>query len=52
MKKQRMMMGDMEDELRNKIEEMDEVNTANKKFVNVKEFKKNKEAAREKEQYM
>ena len=38
MKKQREMMGDSEDDLRAKIEEMEEVNTAGRKFVNVKEF--------------
>lgn len=31
-------MGGMEDELKAKIEEMEEVNTAGRKFVDVKEF--------------
>ena len=32
------MMGGQEDELKSKIEEMEEVNTAGRKLVNVKEF--------------
>lgn len=32
------MMGGMEDELKAKIEEMEEVNTAGRKLVNVAEF--------------
>ena len=42
MKKQRRMMGGMEDELKEKIQEMEEVNTAGRKLVDVKEFQKRK----------
>ena len=37
-KKQREMMGGMEDDLKAKIEEMEEINTAGRKLVNVQEF--------------
>ena len=33
------MMGGQEDELKAKIEEMEEINTAGRKLINVKEFK-------------
>ena len=36
------MMGGMEDELKEKIAEMEEVNTAGRKLVNVKEFQNRK----------
>ena len=36
MKKERQMLGNDVEELRNKIEEMDDVNLANKKMVNTK----------------
>ena len=36
------MMGGMEDELKEKIAEMEEVNTAGRKLVDVKEFQKRK----------
>ena len=38
LKKQRQMMGNVEDEMKEKIEEMEGVNTAGRKLVNVKEF--------------
>ena len=41
------MMGGQEDELKSKIEEMEEVNTAGRKLVNVKEFQKRKEKMQE-----
>lgn len=36
LKKERQMMGGMTDEIRDKIEEFDEVNTANRKLIDVK----------------
>ena len=38
LKKQREMMGEDAEELKAKIEEMESVNTAGRKFVNVAEF--------------
>ena len=38
LKKEKQMMGEMEDELKDKIAEMESINTAGRKFVNVKEF--------------
>ena len=38
-KKAARMMGGQEDELKAKIEEMEEINTAGRKLINVKEFK-------------
>ena len=38
LKKQREMMGDTQDDLKAKIEEMEEINTAGRKLVNVQEF--------------
>jgi hypothetical protein len=35
-----MMLGDVEDELQAKIDEMDAVNTANKKMINTSEVRK------------
>lgn len=43
LKKQKEMMGDTTDDLKAKIEEMENVNTAGRKLVNVKEFNKRKE---------
>ena len=37
-KKEIEMMGGMEDDLKQKIQEMEEVNTAGRKLVNVQEF--------------
>ena len=45
--KQRQMMGGMEDELQEKIAEMEEVNTAGRKLVDVKEFQRRKAKLRE-----
>ena len=42
MKKQTKMMGGMENELREKIDEMEQVNTAGRKLVDVKEFQRRK----------
>ena len=47
LKREKQMMGEMEDELKAKIEEMNEINTAGRKLVNVKEFQKRKEKLRE-----
>ena len=38
LKKERQMMGESEDELKQKIEEMETINTSGRKLVNVKEF--------------
>lgn len=46
-KKEMQMMGGMEDELKAKIEEMEEVNTAGRKLVNVAEFQKRKQKLQE-----
>ena len=40
-------MGEVDDDLKAKIEEMEEINTAGRKFVNVKEFQKRKERLKE-----
>lgn len=50
LKKQKQMMGGSEEELREKIAEM-ELNQGNIKFVNVKEYNKNKQKHKE-EQYI
>ena len=41
------MMGEMEDELKDKIKEMEEINTSGRKLVNVKEFQRRKERLKE-----
>ena len=41
-KRQDQMMGGAEEELKAKIQEMEEVNTAGRKLINVEEFKKRK----------
>ena len=51
MQKQRKMMGGMEAELKEKIAEMEEVNTAGRKLVDVKEFQRRK-AKMQEETYM
>ena len=40
-------MGGMQDELKAKIEEMEEVNTAGRKLINVAEFQKRKQKMEE-----
>ena len=47
MKKQRRMMGGMEEELKEKIAEMEEINTAGRKLVDVKEFQRRKNKMQE-----
>ena len=47
LKKERQMMGESEDELREKIQEMEGINTAGRKLINVKEFQKRKEKLKE-----
>ena len=51
LQKQRKMMGGMEEELKEKIAEMEEVNTAGRKLVDVKEFQRRK-AKMQEETYM
>ena len=41
------MMGGQEEELKSKIEEMEEVNTAGRKLINVQEFQKRKKKMQE-----
>ena len=45
------MMGGMEEELKEKIAEMEEINTAGRKLVDVKEFQRRKSKMQE-ETYM
>jgi hypothetical protein len=47
MKKQKEMMGESTDDLQSKIDEMESINTAGRKLVNVKEFQKRKERLKE-----
>ena len=46
-KKEMQMMGGMQDELKQKIEEMEEINTAGRKLINVAEFQKRKQKMQE-----
>ena len=46
-KKEIQMMGGMQDDLKAKIEEMEEINTAGRKLIDVAEFRKRKQKLQE-----